>query len=422
MILDASFPSLWQLRVFEAVARLENVCRASQELLRSQPAVAACIAKLEELFDVSLFDRSTTGTYPTAAGVAVLVRTRHILSLAAQALTDVCGLTRDVAVAAAPRITRTQMRALITIAEAKSFKGAARLTGISEASLQRAARQFERDVGCPLYRHTVNAVTTTPTGTALAKRMQMVVAHIEALTSYVRHYATPRENCLSIGVLLLDPTILLTNAIREFRAAFPHTRVSLVSGSYDLLRRKLNAGNIDFIIGILKHPDGASDLREEWLYYDKYAVVARRGHKLAGQPSVGVEQLRQYGWILPQHGSPRRIAFEQIFFDGPPPNAGIETYSLSTIRIALAESDMLSVLSRTEMLSEQRIGLLETLDFNVPGKGAAVGFTMHADWHPDEAHIAFMKAFRHYAERLGLRTVDAKNDMAHNVHSAFAQG
>jgi len=41
--------SLRQLRVFETVARLENVSGASKELLRSQPAVTSSILRLEQL-------------------------------------------------------------------------------------------------------------------------------------------------------------------------------------------------------------------------------------------------------------------------------------------------------------------------------------------------------------------------------------
>ena len=43
----------------------------------------------------------------------------------------------------APRITRTQMRCLMAIAENRSFRAAARSLGITEASLQRAARSLE---------------------------------------------------------------------------------------------------------------------------------------------------------------------------------------------------------------------------------------------------------------------------------------
>src|SRR6266478_6392307 len=110
--MESTLPSLWQLRVFEAVARLENVSRASQELLRSQPAITSSIVKLEKLLAVTLFDRATTGTYPTAAGVSVLVRARKILAAAEQAIVEIGARTAVPPLSVASWITRAHIRAI----------------------------------------------------------------------------------------------------------------------------------------------------------------------------------------------------------------------------------------------------------------------------------------------------------------------
>lgn len=398
--MDSSIPSLWQLRIFETVARHENVSRASEELLRSQPAVTFSIVKLEEMLGVTLFDRTRTGTYPTEAGVALLVRTQRILAAARQALVEVCEVPAQSAANIASTITRTQMRCLLAIANAKSFNEAAQSIDISEASLQRAARQLERNVGCQLYKNAAGGVTTTAAGAEFSKRMALVASQIEAAREDIVHYNHPKDRSITIGVLLLDPTILLTTAIRDMGEAFADVRIAFVSGGYEALLNKLNSGQVDFMIGLLKRPDYAESIREEPLYRDRYCVVARRDHPLVGVGSVSVDDLRNYGWVLPQRGSPRRLAFEQIFSDGKPPAASIETYSLSTIRVTLIESDMLTVLSLTEMLSEQRMGLLAPVDFDVPGEGSMVGITTRRDWQPNEVQAPFLAAIKRASREL----------------------
>ena len=398
--MDGEHASLWQLRVFEAVARLENVSRASQELLRSQPAVTSSIVKLEQLLGVTLFDRSTTGTYPTAAGVSVLVRARKILSAAEQAIIEIGARTAVPPLSVASWITRAHIRAITAIAEAKSFKGAAALLSISEASLQRAARQLEQIVGCKLYKQTAAGISTTPAGVELAQRLGIISSQIEALTADVDRFKHPVEKCVVVGVLLLDPTILLTRAIRDLNENLRDTRVVVVSAGYDVLLKKLHSNNIDFIIGILKHPEYADDMCEEPLYSDDYCVVARKGHPLAACDPVSLKQLREYHWILPPHGSPRRVAFEHVFVDAPPPKASVETFSLSTIRIMLAESNLLTVLSWSEALCEQRIGLLAPLKFKVPGPGPVMGLTMRKDWQPSPIQTAFLDALRRASREL----------------------
>jgi DNA-binding transcriptional LysR family regulator len=230
----------------------------------------------------------------------------------------------------------------------------------------------------------------------------------------VERYKHPAERRVVVGVLLLDPTILLTRAIRDVNEHFRDTRVVVVSGGYDALLKKLHANEIDFIIGILKHPEYADEAYEEALYSDQYCVVARKDHPLAACGSVSLRQLREYDWILPQNGSHRRVAFEHIFVDGPPPEASIETYSLSTIRLMLAESNVLSVLSWTEALCEQRIGLLQPLRFAVPGPGPVIGLTMRKEWNPNPIQAAFLDALRNASRDLS-RGPPLKKDLEKEV-------
>ncbi|WP_069263346.1 LysR family transcriptional regulator [Paraburkholderia nodosa] len=396
----AELPSLWQLRVFETVARHENVTQASQELLRSQPATTSCLAAFEMLMGVSLFERSTTGTWLAPAGVAALVRTRKILQAAQDAVAQV-GSTRNVSPAVlAGGITRTQMRCLIAIAECGSFRAAARLLGITEASLQRAARTLEQNLGAPLYRHSASGVTTTEVGQTFARQLQTISNQIAAMADALRAYQFPVERSVTVGVLLLDPSILIVSAIRELNAHFPDAHVVIINGTYDQLLNKLLRGEIDFMLGVLKNPDQSFDFVEEPLYHERYCVVARRDHPLTREPAVTVDALRDFQWILPPRSSPRREAYEYVFSDGAPPLASIETYSLSTIRITLFDSDMLTVLSWTEVLSERRFGLLAPLTIDVPWDGPLVGITARRDWKPNDVQETFLRSVRRNAQAM----------------------
>ncbi|RKP57842.1 LysR family transcriptional regulator [Pararobbsia silviterrae] len=390
-------PSLWQMRVFEAVARHENVTQASRELLRSQPATTLSLSAFEGLLGVSLFESSTTGTYLTPAGIAALVRIRRILKAAEDAVAQI-GSTRHVApLALAVGITRTQMRSLIAIEECGSFRAAARLLGITEASLQRAARTLEQNLGAQLYRRTALGVTTSDTGKEFARCLKSVVDQITAMVDALNVYDVPKERCVTVGVLMLDPSILIVSAIREVSAQFPDMRVVVINGTYDQLLTKLLRGEIDFMLGVLKKPDTAFDFVEEPMYRERYRVVASCDHPLTREASVGVESLRRYHWVLPPKRSPRREAYEHVFSDGAPPFASIETFSLSTIRIMLVDSDMLTVLSWTEVLSERRFGLLVPLMVEVPWDGPVVGITTRREWTPNEVQDTFMRSLRRHA-------------------------
>jgi LysR family transcriptional regulator of gallate degradation len=398
---DKELPSLWQLRVFETVARLQSVTRGSQELLRSQPATTSSIAGFEEALGAALFERSSTGIYLTSVGETVLVRTRKILAAAEEALSVVHSSRNIAAPALVGRITRTQARCMIAVADCGSFRAAARTLGITEASLQRAARSLEQNLDTELFRHTAAGITTTAVGHEFAQRLKIVSAQIAALAEAVEAYDFPRERSVTVGVLMLDPTILIMRAVRDTAAAFPGSRVVVLSGTYDALVNKLMREEIDFILGILKQPDAAFGFVEEPLYRETYCVAARRDHPLLTAAAIGTPELASYAWVLPPKGSPRRQAHEHLFSEGAPPSASIETYSMSTIRSALLESDMLTVLSRTEMLSEEKFGLLAMLPLDLPWNEPVLGITQHRDWKPNDIQQAFIASLRRHAAQIG---------------------
>ncbi len=401
-------PSIWQLKVFEAVARHQSVTQASTELLRSQPAITSRLAEFEALLGLSLLERSTTGTYLTAAGVGALVRTKRILQAAREAVSLVGSTRNSSPLALASSITRTQMQYLIAIEECGSFRAAARMLSIAEASLQRAARTLEQNLGAKLFQRAASGVQTTEVGKEFAKRLKSINSQIVAMVDALNAYELPKEQCVTVGVLILDPSILIVNAIRELSAQFPATRVVVVNGTYDALLSKLLRDEIDFMIGILKHPDPAFDFVEEPLYRELYRVVARRDHPLTREKAVTVESLRRYQWVLPLKGSPRREAYEHIFSEGAPPTASIETYSLSTMRITLFDTEMLTVLSWTEVLVERRFGLLAPLAIEVPWDGPLVGITMKREWQPNEIQAAFLGNLKRNAAAIGGASIQEK--------------
>ncbi len=86
---------LYQLRSFATVAELGQLTRAAEKLHISQPALSAQIKALEDEFEVSLFERISSGMRLTAAGKRLLPDVQRTLS-AAQALRDEAQAIRGV--------------------------------------------------------------------------------------------------------------------------------------------------------------------------------------------------------------------------------------------------------------------------------------------------------------------------------------
>src|SRR6266571_107028 len=82
------FPSLRQLRAFEAVARCKSIGAGARELGLSQPAVTHMIAQLETVLAVSLLERRRSGSFLTPLGSVLLPRVARVFALIQSTLRD----------------------------------------------------------------------------------------------------------------------------------------------------------------------------------------------------------------------------------------------------------------------------------------------------------------------------------------------
>ena len=169
------FPNLQQLRIFVAVARLESFSKAAAELHRSQPGITQALAKLESALGVPLMERRHSGSYPTACGRILHLRTQRLFTQIEQALTEpLIGppfADRSRLGTILCKVTSNHMRCLVALADGSSIESAARDVGISTPSLSRIIRELQRIIGRRLTRHTAHGVSLTHQAAELARRL-----------------------------------------------------------------------------------------------------------------------------------------------------------------------------------------------------------------------------------------------------------
>ncbi|MBN8607408.1 MAG: LysR family transcriptional regulator [Caulobacterales bacterium] len=407
-----SCPSVRYLKVFEAVARLESVTRAAAEVGLTQPAVTQAIAKLELEIEEQLFDRRTTGTYLTDFGRELVVRVRRFFETLERTLVEM-GLPNEKPALASRinRITRSQMRCHLAIARGQSFTHAATLIGVSQASLHRAARDLERNMGVALYRHTASGVVVTEAGERLATGLLAANHEIQQALEEFRTARGQAAGRIAVGTPMLDPAPFVAAVLDEFTRLYPDTSVQVVNRTFDELRRSLRSGTLDFMVGVLKEQE--ADFCDEPLFTDSYVIAVRANHPLANRASVSAEDLLDFDWIIPNQGAPRRHAFDNLFAKlDRKPKASIESHSLATIRATLYESDRLAILTRMEIAADEKHGLLHALPISNLDPSPVIGVTTRRDWLPTPRQQAFLDLLRSAGKGQTARTNSAARKAA----------
>jgi DNA-binding transcriptional LysR family regulator len=401
-------PNLRHLRVFQAVALLGSVSAASREARLSQPAVTQAIAKLEAQLDVVLFERHQSGCYLTEYGRTYLARTDRMFAEMEQGLVaplvgppfaDDKSLKSIFA-----KITSTHMRALIAVAEHRSIETAALSLGISASSLTRAARDLEAVLRRTLFHRSLQGLAPTKPTSELARRFGLACRELTYAAEEIATLKGASTSRVVIGTLPLFPVDLIARSVDELLRLYPGTSALVVEGGYLSLLADLRAGKIDFLVSVLRRPSWAEDVREEPLFRDPYAIVARRGHPLARRRTITLQDLARFEWVLPELGTPRRTAFERMFKDfDPKPKASIETRSIEFQRGVLSTSDRVSIVTREETVREERMGVLAALPFAPPVSRRADGVATRASWKPTTVQLAFLDLLRRHSRHKGQK-------------------
>ena len=387
-------PSFRHLRAFQVVAERQSVNAAAAAINLSQPAVTHLIANLDANFDATLFERRHDGSYLTEFGRILLVRTDRLFATVENALRMLLGTPESelsTFSALATKITVSQIRSLIAVSENASFEQAARFLDVSQPTVQRAARDLEKLLRRSLFRRGAGGITTTSDGIELARRMKLAMQELDYARDEINAKKGIVTSLIRIGTLASSGSILLTRALHELLKRYPQIEIRIVEQPYERLLADLRAGDIDFLLSVLRKPAWAVDVAEKELFRDPYVVAVRRGHPLLRKRIVNREDLREFDWILPGRSTPRYLAFKRLFPSAEgSPTVRVETASRSILRSLLAMSNQITLLTQHEARFEEEFGVLSALPFDPKLPQHVYGVATRAEWKPTSAQSEFM--------------------------------
>ncbi|SLN22937.1 HTH-type transcriptional regulator CynR [Aquimixticola soesokkakensis] len=404
-------PNLRHLRMVQVIGKLGGVTCASRELSTSQPAVTQAVSNLEAELGTAIFERRATGTYPTPLGQQFLLRIDRFFEILDNAVRVIQPRSDTLQTRALPlverMITGTQLRSLIVTADPGRVDEIAQRMGLSTASLYRSARTLERSLGTTVFDRSAQGPILNKTGLALNRAFRRAIREIEMGRGEIMMAAG--EGCLElvVGALPMSGSFELAEAIRRFTPQCPNVKVRVVTGEYHKLLDDLSNSRIDMIFGLLQRPQWATEINEEAMFNDSYCVVTRPAHPLSHLADITPDALSGYEWVVPAAGTPRGRRIEALFDSCEKrPSFNIETSSISTCRALLLRSDMVTVMTRSEVQLDVSLGILDSLPCRYLDAIPPKGVSTRADWLPTAAHDTFLDCLR-------AVTSDTQHDAPH---------
>ncbi len=205
-----------------------------------------------------------------------------------------------------------QLKALIAIAEEKTFTAGAKKVHITQAAISMQISQLEKELGMPLFTRTPRRVLLTEAGEYLLKRARKIMREHDSAVAEIAEIAGAEHGRLRIGsASALFATMQLPQILEKLKKKFPGSELSVSSGTSQKLVEQILQGDID--IAFVSLPTETSNVRTELLFTDEIVAIAHPGHRLAGEKSVDAETLAGEDLILGEKGGNTRRLIDNFF-------------------------------------------------------------------------------------------------------------
>lgn len=238
----------------------------------------------------------------------------------------------------------TQIRDFLAVVDAGSIRAAARELRVSQPALTKSIRQLEEELGAVLVARSVRGAQPTEFGRAFLARARAVNADLRRAREEISQLRGSREGSLAIGSAPGPALGLLPRALVRLRKRWPQASLRIVDISPPEVLPALRQGSLDLALSVRNEPlaETPTDCLVEPLYLNRTAIVARRGHPLAGVRRLA--QLADAEWV--RTGFPGNTsALPDLFSDAglPPPRYRADCSSFLVVPELVACSDLLAV-------------------------------------------------------------------------------
>jgi DNA-binding transcriptional LysR family regulator len=204
-----------------------------------------------------------------------------------------------------------QLRSFCVAATEENFAAAARILGLSAATVWEQVRALERKLATSLLRRRGREVELTAEGRLL---LELIQPHVSGLDSLEQLFATRRSYLpqpLAVAATDYSLACELPKPIQEFSATHPSVQLSLTAGLQQEVLRRVERGEAD--LGVIPRrrdePRGVH-LEYEELFERPFVLVTATSHPLARKRRIGPRDLVDHALILPPKEGYSRMALD----------------------------------------------------------------------------------------------------------------
>ena len=174
-------------------------------------------------------------------------------------------------------MTLVQLEYIIALQVHRHFGKAAEKCHITQPSLSMQVQKLEEELGVQIFVRT-NPVTVTDTGWIVIEQAKKILAEAGMIQQLVEQEKSIVGGTLKIGIIPTLAPYLLPLFIQSFIKKYPQVRLSVHELMTENIVKQLKNGSLD--AGIMATPLKINELREDFLFHEKFVAYVSRKEKI----------------------------------------------------------------------------------------------------------------------------------------------
>jgi DNA-binding transcriptional LysR family regulator len=205
-----------------------------------------------------------------------------------------------------PDLSARQLRAVLAVAEQRSFIAAAAYLKVSQPALTRTIKQVEKVLGVELFSRTTRRVALTPAGREFVGVAARLLNDLSISVASLRKQAGQQVGQIIVSSVLSLAGAVLPELLATFGRRYPGIEVHLREGIQADVVDEVHSGMADFGIGYL---EGLTDnLTVEGISTERFHVVMPTSHPLAARKRLEIRDVAQEVFVsLPRESRSRQV-------------------------------------------------------------------------------------------------------------------
>ncbi len=213
----------------------------------------------------------------------------------------------------ARRLKSIHLRLVLQVALTGKLQAAAEEIALSQPAASRMLAEIEKLVGAALFTRHAKGMVPTPIGEAVVRHARQILQDLDKLDMDVAQIASGRAGSVRIGTVTGPAVGLVVPVVRAMRAQAPEVEFNIEVAPSTTLMRGLDEGIFDFVVARPAQDYQRQSYRIYPANREVVSMLVYGGHPMAQKKAVRLKDLREFDWIIQDHGTPIRAAVETAF-------------------------------------------------------------------------------------------------------------